>query len=289
MLPHELDQPYERLIASGCDQRLIPGANGLNPYGASVLPRRAIALGSCSCSSPSQRATHAARQALRQLRRSSNLEQTIAELRADVRSTLRRALKLSADIDIALTPSGTDLEMLAVAIVAGTDGREIVNVVVGPNEVGSGTCNAAAVRHYNIRLPRGGSAVVGKSVNTSLAARVQIEKINIRNSRAECLSALEIDAAVTDAVIQAISQDARVLVHLVAHSKTGIHAPSLGLLDRLTRTMKEDVVGIVDAAQGRLAPEAYQSALDRGLMVSFTGSKFFGGPPFAGAYWFPNH
>ncbi len=61
----------------------------------------------------------------------------------------------------------------------------------------------------------------------------------------------------------------------------------LGLIDRLMQTMKDDVVGIVDAAQGRLAPAAYQSALDRGLMVSFTGSKFFGGPPFAGALFVP--
>jgi len=287
MLQHGLDLPYQRLIASGCDQRLIPGADGLNPYGASVLPRRAVSLGSCSCSSPSWRATDAARRAYDLLCGSSDLLSTIAQLQHSVHSTLRKSLLLSADVDIALTPSGTDLEMLAVALAAPRNGGEIVNIVVGPNEVGSGTCNAAALRHHNARLPCGGDAVVGDAVNHSLASQVTVERIDIRNSRGEFLSAYEIDAAVTDAIVNAVSRDARALVHLVAHSKTGIHAPTLELIDRLMRTMKEDVVGIVDAAQGRLAPQAYQSALDRGLMVSFTGSKFFGGPPFAGALLVP--
>ena len=287
MLQHRLELPYERLIASGCDQRLIPGADGLNPYGARVLPRRTIALGSCSCSSPSPRATRAARLALEVLRRSSSLDQSIVQLQNSIRATLRHALQLSPEVDIALTPSGTDLEMLAVALASHGEPREIVNIVVGPNEVGSGTCNAAAVRHYDDRTPRGNDVRIGDSVNPTLASLVTVERIDIRDSAGQLLSNYEIDGVVTDAVIKAVSRDARVLVHLVAHSKTGIHAPSLGLIDRLLQTMKEDVVGIVDAAQGRLAPAAYQAALDRGLMVSFTGSKFFGGPPFAGALLVP--
>lgn len=289
MLPHGLDEPFGRLIASGCDQRLIPGANRLNPYGASILPRRAIALGSCSCSSPSDRATQTARRALDSLRRSSNLNRTIDQLQENVRNTLRDTLELAPDIDIALTPSGTDLEMLAVALAAGSDDRELVNVIVGPGEVGSGSCQAASIRHYNTVLPRGSKARVGEAVDQSLAQRVTIKTIDVRDKHGEILLPLEIDGEVTDAVIEAVSRDARVLVHMVGHSKTGIHAPTLPLIERLTTTMGADVIGIVDAAQGRLAPSAYQSALDRGFMVSFTGSKFFGGPPFAGALFVPPH
>lgn len=287
MLPHGLDEPFGRLLASGCDQRTIPGINGLNPYGASVLPRRAMPFGSCSCSSPSLRATRAARNALDKLRRSYDRERTISQLQHRVRSTLREQLQLSQKIEIALTPSGTDLEMLCVAIASRGDNRQIVNIVVGPGEVGSGTCQAAAVCHYNTHLPRGGEAEIGKPVNDSLAAQVTLQTIDIRNPAGELLSPIEIDSAVTDAVVAAASQEARAIVHLVAHSKTGVQAPTWPLLQRLSRTMKDDVVGIVDAAQGRLAPEAYSQALELGLMVSLTGSKFFGGPAFAGALLVP--
>lgn len=289
MLSHGLEESFGRLITSGCDQRLIPGVDGLNPYGTSILPRRAISLGSCSCSSPTDRATQAARRTLDSLRRSSDLDHTIAKLQDNTRKILRQAFELAPEIDIALTPSGTDLEMLAVALVAGQDDRELVNVVVGPREVGSGTCNAASVRHYSTRLPRGEKASPGIAINQALSARVSLCQVDIRDPHGEILLPLEIDGAVTDIVIDAVSRGARVLVHTVAHSKTGIHAPTLPLMERLTQTMGEDCVGIVDAAQGRLAREAYQSALDRGWMVSFTGSKFFGGPPFAGALFVPPH
>nr|AKB95185.1 hypothetical protein [uncultured bacterium] len=289
MLSHGLEESFGRLIASGCDQRLIPGVDGLNPYGASILPRRAISLGSCSCSSPTDRATQAARRALDLLRRSSNVDHTVAKTQEGARKTLRETFEIAPEIDIALTPSGTDLEMLAVALVAGKDDRELVNVIVGPREVGSGTCNAASIRHYSTRLPRGGKATPGSAINDALAARVTLHQVDIRDQHGEILLPLEIDGAVTDIVIDAVSRGARVLVHTVAHSKTGIHAPTLPLMERLTQTIGNDFVGIVDAAQGRVAREAYQTALDRGWMVSFTGSKFFGGPPFAGALFVPPH
>ena len=99
---------------------------------------------------------------------------------------------------------------------------------------------------------------------------------------------VEVDGEVMDTVIAAVDRGARVLVHQVAHSKTGIHAPSLALLDRLTQTMGDDVVVIIDAAQGRLAANTYDLATRRGWLVSFTGSKFFGGPPFSGSLLVPS-
>ncbi len=98
--------------------------------------------------------------------------------------------------------------MLSVAIASRGDDRPIINIVVGPDEIGSGTCAAAAALHYNPRLPRGGEAVVGRPVNEALASQVTVEKIDIRNPRGEPLSAMEIDAAVTDSVVAAASQDA---------------------------------------------------------------------------------
>ena len=287
MLHEQLNESYERLLASGCDQRLIPGADRLNRYGASVLPRDAMALGSCSCSSPSHDATAAAKRALDDLRSSTDPRQTAARLVTEVRAVIRESFRLPPDIDIALTPSGTDVELLALTLVAGTDDREIVNLLVGPKEAGSGTIDAAGARHYDCCQPRGYTASRGQTVNQTLASQVTVQHVDVRDARGEMLPMLEIDAAVMEAVINSVSRGARVLVHLIAHSKTGIHAPSLMLTDRLAKELKESVTVIVDAAQGRLAPDAYRSAVDRGYMVSVTGSKFFGGPPFAGALLVP--
>ncbi|WP_145421437.1 hypothetical protein [Planctomycetes bacterium K23_9] len=244
-------------------------------------------LGSCTCSSPSARAIVAAQAALKTLRESSCPHAVAAKLLVGVRSILRHRLKLSVDVAIALTPSGTDVEILALALVGGNDDRKIVNVVVGAGEVGSGTIRAAGGLHSDQIVPRGKASVVGHAVNESLAARTTVVPISVRSGSGEILSPIEIDDRVSQAVIDAVSQGSRVLVHLVAHSKTGVHAPTLGLIQRLTKAMGNDVSVVVDAAQARLAPSAYQSALDRGLMVFLTGSKFFGGPPFAGALLIP--
>jgi hypothetical protein len=287
MLSEQLNESYERLLASGCDRRLIPGDDHLNAYGASVLPRDTMALGSCSCSSPSRDATAAAYKALQELRDSSDPRQTATRLLSDVRAVIRNSFQLPSDTGIALTPSGTDVELLALALVRGSDDGEIVNVLVGPDEAGRGTIKAAAGRHYDNCQPRGFLGLQGQPVNEKLASQVTVASVNVRDGRGEMLPLWEIDAAVTETVINAVSRGARVLVHLIAHSKTGIHAPSLTLTDRLANELKESVAVIVDAAQGRLAPAAYRAAVDRGYLVSVTGSKFFGGPPFAGALLVP--
>lgn len=286
MLPHGLEQSYQRLIASGCDQRLVVGADGLNPYGSSLLPRRAVALGSCSCSSPSTRAVEAAQTALSELRRAPNVDQSLNRLRDRVRCMLRAAFSLAEEVDIVLTPSGTDVELLAAALVSGAD-HPLVNIVVAPEEVGRGTRLAAAGRHYSHCLPCGRSAEPGSPVNDALAGRIELRTISVRDRYGEPLLPIEIDSRVSEAAIAALQQGKKVLIHVVAHSKTGIHAPSLPVVENLTRQMPDEVFGIVDAAQGRLAPAAYQAALDRGWMVALTGSKFFGGPPFCGALLLP--
>jgi hypothetical protein len=77
-----------------------------------------------------------------------------------------------------------------------------------------------------------------------------------------------------------------VLLHIVAHSKTGVHAPSLWCVERL-RKISEDVVVVVDAAQGRFSRRGLRDVLQKNYMVMFTGSKFYGGPPFSGALLVP--
>ncbi|TWU59005.1 hypothetical protein Poly51_17900 [Rubripirellula tenax] len=281
-------ESYETLATTGSDRRLIPGPDGSNPYGAGVVPDGAMPLGSCTCSSPSWRAVKASRRTLEKLKQSADPKQTGSQILSDVRATLRRCLQLSPSTDIALTPSGTDVELLPLAVMASNSDCRITNIIVGAGEVGSGTSMAASGCHADTLLPDGSVAVRGAAVNRLLAGRVDVRSIPIRDPSGEPLSMIEIDDRVTANVIEAASHGHRVLVHLVAHSKTGIHAPSVSLIDRLKRTLGDQVMLVVDAAQGRLAADAYQDALDRGCWVSVTGSKFFGGAPFAGALLAPS-
>jgi hypothetical protein len=193
---------------------------------------------------------------------------------------------LPDDVDIALAPSGTDAELLALALAAGKGDRPVVNIVVGPSEVGSGTPLAAGCRHYDQLTPSGQRVRIGDPVDANLAALVDVSSVQLRTAGGEMLSESEIDAAVIELFVEANDRDAITLLHIVAHSKTGVHAPSLACAERLRKT-SEDVVVVVDAAQGRFSRRGLRDVLQRDYMVMFTGSKFYGGPPFSGALLVP--
>ncbi|QEF98773.1 hypothetical protein Mal15_28290 [Stieleria maiorica] len=291
MWQRDLNQSYADLITAGCDSRLVPGSDGLNRYGCSVSPRRQFALGSCSCSSPSPRGVAAAEQLLAQLQssnaRSSMVDQTLGE----VRSCLRTHLQLPDDADIALTPSGTDAELLAVTLADRDPSRSIVNIVVGPGEVGSGTLRAASGQHYDDRVPHGDRVVPGSPVDAGLSRRIRPETVQIRHSDGKIRTATEIDAEIHQRVTAAVADGHQVLLHAVAHSKTGVFAPRLRVLDLIRSHLHRDVVVLIDAAQARLgrgfATVGYRALLERGFMINVTGSKFFGGPPFSAALLVP--
>jgi hypothetical protein len=204
-----------------------------------------------------------------------------------VRRRLRDLLTLPDGVDIALAPSGTDVEMLAVALAAGSSGRPVVNILVGPGEVGSGTPQAAACCHYDELAPSGARVVPGAPVDPRLASRVDVRTVDLRTAKGEMHSESEIDAAVIELFAEASEADAIVLVHIVAHSKTGVHAPSLACAERL-RKISDDVVVVVDAAQGRFSRRGLRDVLQNDYLVMFTGSKFYGGPPFSGALLVPS-
>lgn len=287
MLNQPIDDQFERLIASGGDNRLLLGQLGLNQYGCGPNAHDRIQFGSCTCSSPSLSGLSVARQMHAELKNHSAPQAYASQQFEIIRDQIRHHLALPAGVDIALTPSGTDVEMLALAVTASHTQRPIVNLVVGPAEVGSGTKHAAGGLYFDSLVPAGRSVNVQQPVDTDLASRVTVCHVDVRNAAGRQLPLAEVDARVTEAVIDAANSGAHVIVHLVAHSKTGIYAPSLNSIASIKNTLKEDVTVVIDAAQGRLAIEAYKTLLEQQCMVSFTGSKFFGGPPFCGALLVP--
>ena len=285
-----LNQPiddFAQLIASGGDNRLLLGPTGLNRYGSGPNAGSKIQFGSCTSSSPSPRALAAAQRLHSKLEQHPSPARLASEHFDIIRNQLRKLLALPADVDIALTPSGTDVEMLALALVASKTDQPIVNVVVGPAEVGTGTCDASAGCYFDSLTPRGNSANTQQPVDTDLSARVSVAHVDVRNAFGQQYSIDEIDREVVQTVIDAVATGAHVVVHLVAHSKTGIHAPSLNAIESIKSVLQEDVTIVVDAAQGRLTIDAYRIALQNDYLVSITGSKFFGGPAFCGALLVP--
>lgn len=282
-----LQSSFEELVTSGSDNRLLVGEDGLNRYGCGPVPRNAIAFGSCTCSTPSPRGIHAAKELLDRLRSVKSPAQEAELVCREHRRELRRLLAIPEEIDIAFTPSGTDVELLVLALVRIRGNRQIVNVVVGPTEVGSGTPLAAAGCHYDDLVPNGDYVTAGVPVCQELAAQTTVRKVDIRDERGDILDESLIDAMVTQLVTEAVEEGAHVLLHVVAHSKTGMHAPSLECIERISRNLCDDVSIVIDAAQGRISRQGLREVLRAGYMVMLTGSKFYGGPPFAGALLVP--
>jgi hypothetical protein len=278
----------ERLLTSGGDTRLdIDPASGRNRYACGSRPGAAVPFGSCTSSTVSPRGFAAAEEAARWIASAADPYAAAEELAKVTRERLRELLTLPDDIDLALGPSGTDIELLVLALAAGSADRPVINILVGPSEVGSGTPLAAAARHYDVRTASGGQAIVGQPVAPDLAARVHVRTVDLRTQRGDMLSESEIDAAVIELFLEANQADAVILLHVVAHSKTGVHAPSLSCVERL-RGASDDVVVVVDAAQGRFSRRGLREALQNDYLVMFTGSKFYGGPPFSGALAVPS-
>jgi hypothetical protein len=258
-------------------------ATGLSKYRVSTQPRDAVPLGSCTASSPSPEAYGAAQQALDAWRASDDADQHAEVLAASHRARLRAAFELPDDTAVALTPSGTDAIYLVSHLLLSRFER-VHHVVVGANELGGGTLLAARGLAIADEGPFA-SAPKGSPL-PGLADRCTAEPVHLREADGTLDEPAVIDAAVEQRVLAA-PDDAAVVVHLVAHSKTGLRAPSTSLCRRLLSRLGDRLLVLVDAAQGRVAPRDVRHALDLGLTVLFTGSKFYSGPPFSGALLFP--
>lgn len=275
-------------MVHGADTRArLDEASGLNKYGAAMSPREAMALGSCTCSSPSPRAMAAARGARARLERAG--PGALAGHLEQVRRRLRRAFAGGApEVQVVLMPSGTDVEYVPLALGLVQQPRPVVNLVVAPGGVGSGTPLAASGRYFNTWTPAGRGRERGEPLHRDFGARARTVTIAVRDEAGEPRPLEVIDADILEQTQRAVEGGGAVILHHVAHCKTGARAPSLGVLEELAAQLAPHVQVVVDAAQGRLAPRSVRGFLERGWMVSVTGSKFFGGPPFSGALLLPH-
>ncbi|MEM9826812.1 MAG: hypothetical protein AAF958_09495 [Planctomycetota bacterium] len=279
--PSPLPEAFLAVMSSGCDSRTVLDSTGHNRYGCG-WHGRSLALGSCSSNPPSTPAIAAAYSAWEMHGRSGDGDAWIRDRNAVIRRRLSMRFG-GPGSDVILTPSGTDVELLALWLADRDADRGLTNIIIGPDEIGSGSCLAASGRHFDSLSPRGDAITPAAPVDANWGTRVQCIAIPIRHDDGTPRQLIEINDQVTQTAIDAATRGDQIVLHVLLHSKTGIFAPDFEAIRRIQKHLADDVTVVIDAAQGRVRRTVLRRAVEAGDLVSLSGSKFFGGPAFCGA------
>lgn len=283
----------EALMETGGDIRLARDPKtALNGYGCSHRPRPwAITFASSTASSSSERGYIAADKArlaaTAALLRGKAARKVQAGCVRAVRRGIAKSFGLRAGEEVVLAASGTDTELLALALthLAGTD-KPVLNILIAPEETGRGVPMAAQGLHFAVDTALGHDVtfeapIEGFRPDTALA------NIALRAPSGAVRPEAEVEAEIEAALAGALADGRRVILHGLDLSKTGLLAPSPAFLALLRAAYGEAFDIVLDACQTRLSPGSVRAYLDLGATVLVTGSKFFTGPPFAGAALLP--
>ncbi|PYD62915.1 hypothetical protein [Gluconacetobacter entanii] len=285
--------PTETLMAMGGDARLsIDPTTGLNHYGCSHRPRPwAVTFASSTASSLSERGfagAEAARLRLIAAALSDPQADVPATLTTEIHDGIARHFGLRGDEGIILAPSGTDCELYALALAAlAPGGRAVSNILIAPEETGSGVPLAARGCHFANDTALGHMVPKGHLI-AGFHDDTQVIDLPMRDARGQQIQLAQVDADCLRVARSELARGRHILLHRLDMSKTGLLAPQMETLDTLMATAPAGQVDVVvDACQTRLDPARVRDYLDRGWMVMVTGSKFFTGPPFCGAVLLP--
>jgi len=285
--------PIERLLTLGGDDRLyVQNHTGLNEYGCSPRPRPwAITFSSSTASSISDYGygqAEALRQRLLICAAKGGLINCYFEETQAIREELSQVLNLNKSrTEVILTSSGTDGELFALYFATGNTDTQLLNIVVGPTEIGSGSLAASGGYHFNTSTPLGGEVEPGTPVAGMCPENVRVEHIPIRRDNGDAIPLEESEDLIRKLTTSAITRGETVLIHLLDSSKTGLLAPGLECAKQLHKSAPGRVHILVDAAQLRVSRKLLNQYLAEGFMVVITGSKFFTGPPFSAALLIP--
>ena len=288
--------PVEQLLVSGGDPRIrIEPEVGVNGYGSSPQPRPEVLSFSSSTASTISPQSFAAVELLRQSLLEHALHDELPAILGAESARLRQEI-LSAcglrdrqGVEAILTASGTDAEYHALALAGGgaLGQGNLLNIVVAPDETGSGVPLAAAGCHFASETALGREVAKGEALAGFDTSLIQTAPLAVRRPDGTPRSLAEIDQELERIVALAAVARMKVLVHSMDSSKTGLGAPSLQALVRLRERYPETLEVVVDACQMRLSGQALAAYLALSFMVMVTGSKFLTGPAFAGALLVP--
>lgn len=301
----DLRVEIEDAMTRGGDDRLILSSrDGLNKYftGPRLQPS-VIARSSSTSSNISEQGLLAAEQLFEYLRAAQNIggasryfEFSMDQIRHQIKHFW--GTMASWPCHVITTPSGSDAEMLPTLAAllrhdewspdANPDRPLVLNIVMASGEVGSGTVSASKLCHFSNLTPVGKVVVAGKQIDGVAAGTIEVAEIKIRDDRGALISADVMEGRLARMLQKAIEElGQKVVLHMVHACKTGFGAPRELFLRDMKQKYQDNLVIVVDAAQLRMSEVAVRAWLDAGFWVLLTGSKFLGGPSFAGAVLIP--
>jgi hypothetical protein len=269
----EMDHAVGFLSAlfSGDDSRISPDPDtGLNKYLCPALPVPGhVYVSSCTASPASARGFDCAAEAFADimLERSQQLRaHRLAALTEDLEIRLLRHFDVTTLARVFLCPSGTDALLTTTRLIAAErSDKAMTTILPSASETGTGVPMAVTGRVFS-------GSDTGKALIASAGQTVEV------SLRSQDGSPRGEDAVNRGFAVAAAAATGRVIVILTHSTKTGLIAP-------VAPPSNADV--IVDACQARIAPATVAAYLGRGWPVVISGSKFYGGPAFSGAVFFP--
>jgi hypothetical protein len=267
-------------MTTGGDARIVLNAEtGLNRYFSAPRPSGVLAYASSTANDISAEAfAHLLRLPAGPEPSSGAYSEGLEALRGRI----RRAYAVADEVDIVFSPSGTDLEYVALACASGRGRAGTHNILLGADEVGSGCIHSAFGRYFARETALGIATRPGDPVPGLGETHVEMIDVPVRDPHGRARPSAEIAARMDEAIRAAEAECRHVLVHIVHGSKTGLILPSLEDVDRLAGAHSGSVTFVVDACQARITSPAIADYLERDAIVFVTGSKFMGGPPFSG-------
>jgi aromatic-L-amino-acid decarboxylase len=290
-----LSAPAEHLMTVGGDSRIaIDAATSRNQYGCAPRPEDQVIRFSSSTASSISKESYDAVERLRQ-------QFLMAAFRGDLQQQYRQQLKFVTDklnkwlvgsdeqiaTSVCLCASGTDTELIALGLIQSAVGKPITNLIVAPDETGSKVLLAAGGKHHSCVTPLGTAAHEGETLPEFSADSIQVETIQRRSEQGRLRPIDDVESEIAQIVKRHVEANRHCIVHLVDSSKTGWRAPRAAFLRSLRDGYRGQISIVVDACQMRCATSTVRSYLQCGFLVQISGSKFFGGPAFAGALLVP--
>lgn len=282
----ELHPDAAELMTCGGDARIrLDPETGLNRYFSAPRPSDVLAYASSTANDVSAEAYGQVEAIAAGLAGGLTGADYVERLEA-LRRRIRAAYGVGDDIGLVFAPSGTDLEYVALACVAGR-GSGTHNILLGADEVGSGCIHSAHGKYFAESTALGVATAPGEPVPGLGGVDLDLVDIPVRDSAGRVRASGEIAERMEQSLATAAAAGRHTLIHVVHGSKTGLILPSAADLDRLQADHGEHSTLVVDACQARITGAAVADYLERGAIVFVTGSKFMGGPPFSGFAFVP--
>jgi hypothetical protein len=282
----------EALMETGGDIRLQRDPrSALNGYGCSHRPRPwAVTFASSTASSSSERgyaAADAARLQSTVAMLTGGRRQAVRDCLEAVRTGIAAAYGLAPGVDVVLAASGTDTELLALALThIGAPDAPVRNILVAPAETGRGVPMAARGVHFAINTALG-TDVTQEAPIAGFRPDTEVTNVLLRHPAGGLREVAAVEADIAGALEAGIAAGRRVILHGLDLSKTGLLAPGPAFLRALRARFGDRFDIVIDACQARLSANSVRAYLGLDAVVLITGSKFFTGPPFSGAALVP--